>query len=329
MLNVPWYNRHREIEPRVHKELTEKAANRIKFALDNIVSYGEIDDAYKRYRTEVGLQHDYLEVDNYDPAIDAVGKLLQNEDLDHSLTFLELIIDILWAPSDYSSERHSAEALYQFDIDIRRILVEEGVLLRLRPDQKEVEEYVEKLYEYQNRDHVIIAVDQQRGADSPPSRPFSFRFERLSHESIIESDQQVRTLAKSQRWSGALEPYNEAWELYQSGQPSRIIPEKLYNSLESVLERICVEEQGWNTENEQVGSYLNSCRKNGLFEPNNAMVGEWEQIMGGIKTGIQRSGGDRKDHATIDQHYCVLLLHQVGAFLTFLITRYEDEYDEL
>lgn len=328
MPNVPWYNRHREIEPRVHKELTEKAANRIKFALDNIVSYGEIDDAYKLYRAEVGLHHDYLEVDNYGPAIDGVGTLLQNEDMGHALTFLELIIDILWTQSDYSSENHSVEALFKFDSDIRRILVEQGILLRLRPDQKEVEEYARRLHEYQNRDHMVSAVYRQRGNDSPPTMPFSFQFEELSHESLIESDQQVRALGKEQRWSDALEPYNEAWKLYQDEQFSRIIPEKLYNSLESVLERICVEEQDWNTENDQIGSYLGSCRENGLFEPNDAMVGEWEQILGGIQIGIQRSGSDRKDHATIDQHYCILLLHQVGAFLTFLITRYDDEYGE-
>ncbi|MGB9955167.1 hypothetical protein ACOZ4B_02070 [Haloferax prahovense] len=328
MPSVPWYNRQREIEPRVHKELTERSATRIMFALDNIVSYGEIDDAYKRYRAEVGLQHDYLEVDDFGPAIDGVGTLLQNEDLDRSLTFLELIIDILWTPSDYSSENHSAEALFQFDSDIRRILVEEGVLLRLCPSQKEVEKYAKQLYEYQNQDPVVRMANRQRGNDSPPTRPFSFQFEALSHESAIESDQQVRALAKNQRWSDALEPYDDAWGLYQDGQFSRIIPEKLYNSLESVLERICVEEQNWNTENDQVGSYLDSCRENGLFEPNDAMVGEWSQILGGIQTGIQRSGSDRKDHATIDQHYCILLLHQVGAFLTFLITRYEDVYGE-
>jgi tetratricopeptide (TPR) repeat protein len=328
MSSVPWYNRHREIKPRVHKELTEQAANRLKFTLDNIASYGEIDDAYNLYRAETGVHHDYFEVANYGPAIDAVGTLLQNEDLDHALTFLELILDILWTPSNSSRENHSAEALLKFDDNLRRILVEEGILLRLRPDQQEVVEYAQQLHNYQNRSQAERLVAHQRGDDTPPAQNISFRFDELSHESIIESDQQLRVLAKEQRWSDALEPYNEAWELYQDEQFSRIIAEKLYNSLESVLEQICVEEQDWNTANDQVGTYLDSCREHGLFEPNDKMVGEWNQIFGGLRTGVQRSGGDRKDHGTIDQHYCVLLLHQVGAFLTFLITRYEDQYSE-
>ena len=326
MPRVPWYNRHREIEPRVHTELTEKAANRIKYLLDTIATYGEIEDAYNLYRAEVGVHHEYFEVANYGPAIDAVGELLQNGDLDHAITFLELTIDILWSPSGLHGENHSAEALFEFDEKLRRILVEERVLLRVRPDRKNVQQYAQELYEYQNRGEIVKTVHQQRGDDTPPTQNLSFRFEKLSHESITESDQQIRTLAKEERWNDALEPYDEAWELYQDEQFSRIIAEKLYNSLESVLQQICVEEQDWNTEGDQVGSYLDSCREHGLFEPNDAMVGEWQQILGGLQTGVQRAGGDRKDHATIDQHYCVLLLHQVGAFLHFLITRYEDQY---
>jgi tetratricopeptide (TPR) repeat protein len=329
MPNVPWYNRHREIEPRVHKELTEKAANRIKFVVDTIASYGEIDAAYKQYRAETGLHHDYFEVENHGPAIDAVGTLLQNEDSNQVLTFLELLIDILWAPSDYSKARHSAGELLRFDNNIRRILNEEGILLRLQPDRQEVVEYAQKLDKYINSDNIgRMANLQAMGDDSPPSPEFSFRFETLSHESIIESDQQVRALAKEQRWNDALGAYNEAWELYQDEQFTYIIAEKLYNSLESVLEKICVEEQDWNTEEEGVGTYINSCREHGLFEPNDAMVGEWQQIIGGISDGVQRSGRDRKRHMTFDHHYCVLLLHQIGAFLTFLIIRYEERYGE-
>lgn len=163
MPSVPWYNRHREIEPRVHKELTERAVNRIKFTLDKIISYGEIDDAYNRYRAEIGVHHDYFEVTNYDPAIDAVGTLLQNEDLSNTLTFLELIIDILWTTSGSSRENHSAEALLKFDGDLRRTLVEEGILLRLGPDHEEVTEYAKQLHHYHNRSENARVLAQQRG----------------------------------------------------------------------------------------------------------------------------------------------------------------------
>ncbi|MCQ4334901.1 hypothetical protein KM295_15730 [Natronomonas sp. F2-12] len=98
------------------------------------------------------------------------------------------------------------------------------------------------------------------------------------------------------------------------------------NSLEAVLIKICVEERGWNNEGDGVSAYLNSIKDKGLFDPNEAMFAEWEQIINGLQIGVQRTGGDRKRHETFDQDYSILLLHQVGAFLTFVINRYEDQY---
>jgi hypothetical protein len=89
---------------------------------------------------------------------------------------------------------------------------------------------------------------------------------------------------------------------------------------------MCVEEQDWNSEADGVAAYVESLKENGIFEPNQAMVYEWKQIIEGVKTGVNRTGNDRKRHETFDADYALLLLHQVGSFLSFIISRYEAKY---
>jgi len=322
---VPWYNRNSEPEQRIHDEFTESAANRTSFAINEVASRSEIANAYREYRIETGREVEYFETANTAPAKQSLDHFVETEDLEHVLTLLEILLNELWIESDHSRENHSTDELLELDKKLRRILIEEGILLRIRPETDVIERFAEQLDRYRSNTGGYKS-RHRPSYSTPPEKEFNIRFEKLANESVIQSDQELRALGKQERWKDELEPYNEAWEQYQNQQFSYIIPEKLYNSLEAVLEKICVQEQGWNSSGDGVGSYLSSLQDNGLFDPNEAMIGEWQQIVGGLKVGVQRTGGDRKRHGNIDQDYCILLLHQVGAFLTFIINRYEDQY---
>ena len=321
---IPWKNRTEESEPRVHEELTETAANRLSFALNQVASRAEIADAYEEYRAETGRDIAYFETANSEPAEKSLQRFIAEEEFDDTLTLLEILLNEVWKESSLRNSNHSPDAMSSLDTKLRRILVEEGVLLRIRPNRDEVESFVDDLRVHENRDSGRYTSRHRK--QERPKKPFNIHFETLADASVIESDQQLRALGKKQRWEDELSAYDVAWSKYQDQQFSYIIAEKLYNSLEAVLVKMCVEEQGWNSEGDGVGSYLDSMKENGLFDPNKAMFAEWEQILSGIQIGVQRTGGDRKRHETFDQDYCILLLHQVGAFLTFVINRYEDEY---
>lgn len=312
---IPWNRRNSQPEQRIHVELTESARNRIGHAVAQFATRGEIDDAYGEFRVETGKVIEGFDVANSGPAKQSLFDFIQSGTTSEVLTFLELLLNELWSSSSLTSENHSFENLFDLDEKIRRILFEEGILLRLRP----------------NRDTVTQVRNRSPGTYSgtdlepiySPEKDESLHFEQISDGTVIEADQNIRMLASEREWEEPLEGYNEAWKMYQDGQFSYVIAEKLYNSLEAVLEEICVQREGWNSAGDGIGDFLSSMRENNLFSPNDAMVGEWQQILGGIQIGVQRLGSDRKRHEQIDQDYAILLLHQTAAFLTFIIDRYE------
>lgn len=326
---VPWCNRDSEPEQRIHQNLTETARNRILYTINEVASKDNVSEAYRRYRLETGQDIEYFTTKSIQQKKESLNRFLKEEELDDVLTFIEIFLNKLWEATRISSDSHyPVDTLLSVDEYLRRILVEEGILLRIQPEREKIERFAEKISNHQKVKGGYQSRHSRPSHRTLPDKDFNIQFERLANQSIVESDQAVRALAKTQRWQDELKPYNEAWAKYQDEQFSYIIPEKLYNSLEATLVKICVEEQGWNSEKDGVGRYLNSIKENGLFEPNKAMIGEWQQIVSGIQVGVQRTGDDRKRHENIDQDYCILLLHQVGAFLTFIINRYEDEYLE-
>ncbi|RQG98291.1 hypothetical protein EA472_17920 [Natrarchaeobius oligotrophus] len=260
------------------------------------------------YRTEVIEEPDYFRWRNFDPARASQTHLIKEEDTDEVLLYLEILLNTLW-----SNRNHSEEDLLKMDSKLRRVLREHRILFRLRPDHK-----------YLHRSRVEGGVRKTRPRRYDPNRYEPLHFEKLADETIVQADQDLRVLTKGTKWKEPLSGYNEAWNKYQDGQFSAIIAEKLYNSVEAVVQKMCVE-QGWENETQTVGTYLDRLNKEGLFEPNQSMVGEWQQIMGGLRTGVQKTGDRKSWHDEVDQDYCLLLLHQTSAFLTFLIKRYEKE----
>jgi hypothetical protein len=298
-----WSKRHSEPEQRIHKELTEEAELRISRA----VRFLEKDDAHyvlEHYvdRTGRPLEHQGTQ---RDPTHDLRAQLSDPENLGQAIDLIELAINRAFRSrtkiGHSSNYTYDMSDLAKMVIQIHKALKDEGILLQLQPTAPE-----------------ILSDDWNRREDYD-----RIILQRMSDEAVIESDQETRMVAREVGWEDELQGYNEAWEAYKDNGGTYLIAEKLYNSLEAVTQRICANENDWASESDGVGTYLSEIQDRGLLNPNPAMVGEWQQIAGGIQVGVQRLGGDRKRHELIDDDYAVLLLHQTGAFLTFLIKKYE------
>lgn len=306
---VPWGKRDEELEPRIHDHLTEPARKRIARILESVFNYNDVRNTYGEFRTEIVDEPEYFTIRNRKSAIKSQTHLIQEEDTDDVLIYLEILLNTIW-----SNSNHSEKDLLKMDSKIRRTLHENRLLFRLKPEHKHLK-----------RVRVVDGVKKSRPRRYDPDRYEHLHFERLSDGTIIETDQNLRVLAEGAKWEDALSGYNEAWNEYQKGNFSAIIAEKLYNSVEDVLQQMCVE-QGWEDENQTVGTYLSRLNEEGLFDANQTIVGEWQQILGGITTGVQKTGDRKNWHDEFRQDYCILLLHQTSAFLRFVIKRYEDEY---
>lgn len=307
---VPFEKKGEEIpEQRIHNDLTESAQKKLAYTIDDAVSVDDIKRAHRRYIGRIGEELQF----NKESKLSFISFIENPEgDQDKILTFIEFILNTLWLNGGLSKDE-----LTNLDRDIRRILAEEQILLELRPSQELIPK-VEK-----EASGGIIPTE-----DYDPTKHEPYQFEELADTTVIEADQEFRALTLGERWEHVQEPYNEAWEFYRRGPPfTAQIPEKLYNSVEALTQSICVE-QGWENEDQTVGTYLDRLNQEGLFEPNQSMVGEWQQIMSGLQVGIQKTGKRKNWHNNeIDQNYSILLLHQTSAFLTFVIKQYENQFD--
>lgn len=309
---VPWSKRNTTPEPKTKERLTNKAQTR----LANVVSgYSErrvMLKTHSKYEGEFGsVKVDFKQNDSIHDLHRKQTRLLKNESRDKALTYLELLLNTAWSRSE---RQNQIQSLMKMDDNIRRVLTEERILLELKP----------------SRDMLpLVETEDEFGKETEklydPEEFGPFQFEKLADQSFVEADQELRALTKGERWEAALTGYNEAWELYEEGTFTYVIAEKLYNSLELVAQKICVELEGWENEDQTLGTYINRMREEGLFVPNDEMVGEWQQILNGVKTGVNRTGSDRKRHESIDQDYAILLIHQVASFLSFIIKRYESQ----
>ncbi|WP_144901380.1 hypothetical protein [Halobellus captivus] len=298
-----WSKRHSEPEQRIHKELTEKARLRVSRAF----SFFEKDDAryvLEHYVDRMGETLKYRGTQR-DSTEDLQMQILETEDMEQAFDLIELSINKAFRARTKvgrtSNYTYNKSQLYEMVIQIHNALKEEGILLHLQPTAEEIVS-----------DDWNVRTDYER-----------ILLQEMGDEAVIESDQETRMFAREVGWENELQGYNEAWEMYKDNGGTYLIAEKLYNSLEAVTQRICAEENSWASDTDTVGTYLSEIQDRGLLDPNPTMVGEWQQIVGGIKVGVQKLGGDRKRHELIDDDYAILLLHQTGAFLTFLIKKYE------
>ena len=155
-----------------------------------------------------------------------------------------------------------------------------------------------------------------------------YEFREIANEIMEESDGNVRKLLKgNEDWQDALESYNSAYDVYLDGDYDTRITQNLYNALEEVCKTICVDLEKWGDNRElTLGNYVQTLDSEKFFETNNAMKAELDNISGFLQTSFSKVGSKRNDHVQLDRYYCTLLIHQTAAFIYFLVNIYESEY---
>ena len=289
--------RRRKDESRVHTDLTEPFKERVMQILEP-VGYTNQRDAFYVLFEKIGYSplRDAICPNNEDPrdVLDAVhgsgtraqNRLIRQGDTVLILSYLERLLREVWHERD-------SELAEQIALKIQRTLKSEGILWELEQGE-----------------------------------PGELRFEEMGSEMMQEADDELRSLALGDTWEEPLRGYNEAYELYLDRKYGKEIPEKLYNSIEAVVTTICVDLEGWEGSKERnLKYYLDVLREEEVFAPNPIMKAEVGDLVNSMEKAFSKAGNDRKNrHELIDRRYCTLMLHQVSAYLVFIIKRYEDEY---
>jgi len=297
--------RRRESGPRVHVDLTERFRERLLQILATIDAESKAA-TFARLFERLGYsevqESIYPEADHSADIVDFVGRktseaegrTILNADTELVLSFVEYLLKIYQENIPGNAYRKSKQKeLRSVVSEIRRALESEGILWELNPDE----------------DGFV-------------------RFEQMGSEAMQEADEEVRGLMQGTVWEEPLRGYNEAYELYLDRKYGKEIPEKLYNSIEAVVTTICVDLEGWeDNKDRNLKHYLDVLREEEVFAPNPIMKAEVGDLVNSMERAFSKAGNDRKNrHELIDRRYCTLMLHQVSAYLVFIIKRYEDEY---
>lgn len=152
------------------------------------------------------------------------------------------------------------------------------------------------------------------------------RFRQIESRAMEDVDKEIQALAEEEPWEDALKGYNDAFERYLQGDFDEQIPKKLYYSIEEVLKTICVDEEGWTDNRELVHSeYLQLMKDNDFYHAHGATVAELNQFLDSLERMVAKISDDRKQrHAYHDRTYATMLIHQIGAYLYFLINRHKE-----
>ncbi len=334
-------DRQKASQARVHSDLTQPAreriaqitANPLRLTLSNPfgrngipdkyinksitrtyedVGYGPIREYVKDMKTD---QHQAQEAARTFPTeinsenIDADSnipihrKIIENADRDAVLAYLENLLEICYSSSSMAwSDLIPGPNPHKFD------------------KATKIEYTAEKINVVLETEGVLWELDYDDG-------PFNFR--PVGSEMMAEADEAFSAVASGKKWSSVASPYNDAYNLYRDRTYSREIPEKLYNSIEELARVICVDLQGWE-ENRglNLSNYLELMNEHGLFEPNPIMKAEIADLADSMEKAFSKAGAERKNrHQEIDREYCTLMLHQVSAYLTYIIRQYEEQYE--
>lgn len=298
---TPWSKRNSEPEPRIHEELTQQARIRIGNILTQQIQAEHVEIAYNKLLDYTGQEIEELAFRNSTATLQSVDAFVQNtDDMNIFWDFLEYLLNITWSNSKFRKNNDVLLMAHK----IERTLVEEGILVQMKPSVEEMAEW----------------------SSYSPIKNEYIKFQQVADETIIEADQETRVLALDDPWKEPLKPYNKAWNHYKDDKLDSSLTENLAKSIEAVAEEICKEQEDWVDPGAGLGACLNEIKDRGLFEPNPSMYGEWQKIWEGLQIGMQKPAGDKHRHEQIDQDYAILLLHQTSSFLTFVIKRYEKMY---
>lgn len=154
-------------------------------------------------------------------------------------------------------------------------------------------------------------------------------FEQIASERLDEADKELRSL-DSEGWQDCLEGYNDAFNRYLDGHYDSGVTASLYASIEGVVKRICVDLEGWETrQDKNLKEYLDTMSQHDFFTPNPIMNEELDSLLTSMEKTFNKVGRDKphRHNTPLGRPYCTLLVHQVAAYLYFLINRY-DQYKE-
>lgn len=299
----PWIERHSEPEPRIRKELTEAARVRIANSM-KVVDGKHIQEGYDEMRDYTGRTIYGFDVSGRTPAMRSQYEFILDEDndIDLVLTYLEYVLNIAFTDTAVQTRLLQGEGV-ELIHKLNRTFDDEGILVHVKPSAREIDE-----------------------RSFRPSADELIQFQQVADETIIRADQETRTLALGEEWEKPLRPYNEAWKLYKDGTHTTSIIEKLYNSLELTTEKICSELKDWEDGGKGVGRYLQVLQDEGIFDEGPQMGEEITHLTKSLEILLHRLAGKRKRHKDINPDYCILVLHQVSAYLSFIIKRYEELY---
>lgn len=303
---IPLIDREREPESRVHEELTSTARERLS-TITEPSKYHHARSALKFIMNRVGRTLVLNHLKDEDKNGEDIWRLLhfrfiEGGDTIHVLTYIEkLLFEIHNSHADSISGFdtstmdltgfYPAEKRKQVISDIENVLITEGILWEIEPA---------------GEGGVI-------------------EFKPLASESMNEVDEKIRGLARTDTWKNALRGYNAAYRRYLNGDFDELIPKKLYNSIEAVLQTICVDLENW-TDNRDMNhkKYLDLLNENGVYNAHGIIAPELNDLLTSLERMVSKVSDERKQrHLYHDRAYCTLLIHQVGAYLYFLINRYE------
>lgn len=279
-------SREREFESRVHSELTPKSRERLA-SITNIHSRWS-SKAFQELADEIG----FSEIKEVSSNQNHTEFVLEADSV-LALSYIEYYVRTAW--NQVTSIGYHG-----------------------RPDKNDVNEVIAKIEDVLITEGLLWDIE----GDSD-----GIRFQPLESEAMEDVDEKVQALAEKEPWGDALKGYNDAFERYLEGDFDELIPKKLYNSIEEVLETICVDLEGWTSDREMShAEYLRLLNKNDVYSANGITAPELDSLLDSLEKMVSKIGHDRKQrHAYHDRAYCTLLIHQVGAYLYFLIGRY-DEY---
>jgi len=296
-------DRRDENKAKVHSDLTETARERLAHVTSP--SHSNLREHYDAVEEIVGKRGyspltEELELDIEPTEIldwfgesyqDGHNHLIFNADTVTALAYLELVLWKSWSHHNREPETMEAEA-----DRIEEVLENEGILWELK---------------YDGDGH--------------------YRFEEIAHERMQEADEELRGLMMGTKWEEPLKGYNKAYGLYLNRKYGTEIPENLYNSIEAVVTKICVDLERWEENPDRnLSHYLELLREHDLFAPNNIMKAEIGDMARSMEKTFSKVGADRKNRHSnyMDRYYCSMLLHQVSAYLVFIIKRYEQKFED-
>lgn len=306
---TPLIDRQREARSRVHQELTKPARERL----------ATITDDWGRSRFKNTDDHEWNKHESLNEVMKLLGRepvqkhydsdgeyspvklhfaFVYNGKTSHVLTYIEILsnkeatMDDTRMRGGELKEKYGSVSNHPQLSDVYQMLVTEGMLWDMKwADEGGVVE-----------------------------------FTKLESESMQDIDDEVQALAEKEPWDNALKGYNDAFQQYLDGDFDEHIPKKLYFSIEEVLKIICVDLEGWTENRELVHSkYLDMLNDHDLYHAHGATAAELGDFLDSLERMVAKVSDDRKQrHAYHDRAYATLLIHQVGAYLYFLISRYDD-----